>query len=308
MDNTLCAKCFNALKTKSIACHICRAKFHLICAKIEDKNCELFNNNKNVVYNCDNCLKVSSNMFQQICALTNEVAELKQTITTTQTISDDVQTLKLRFDELLNNLESSKTKSTINQQKVKNNNSNAIASYSVVSDKKNTRIQTAVNSQPMLSEASSVLSLPTVASEVGLLNNNAFEDDTQPNQNTNGWVSVQRRRRRRRPVVLGTNTSDELEVVIVKKWIHLSSFKPTVETDQIISYVEKHTKIDKQHMLCYKLVKKDADVTELRRVNFKLGISPSFYNEILNPAIWPNNIRVRPFVNFQKKVEQAQQT
>lgn len=54
-------------------------------------------------------------------------------------------------------------------------------------------------------------------------------------------------------------------------------------------------------MECYKLVKKDAELNDLKRVNFKLGISPCFYKDVVNPELWPTDIRVRPFVNFPKK-------
>lgn len=299
--NTLCAKCFKSLKSQYIVCHICRAKFHHICARVEEKFCEMFSNNKNIVFNCDDCRNVSSNMVEHISSLTNEVRELKHSIMNTQTICEDLKILKLKFDDLVSNLGVKKTKLPKKQQTSEHLNNNNAVGISAAGDSVNsaTAETTALNSQHFLSAASSVSSLPTVASSV-LNGPNTFEDNTQPVQKANDWVRVQRRRRNRQPVIHGSNISDELEVVAQKKWVHLSSFKSNVTSDQIISYVEQHTEFGKEHMDCYKLVKKDTDVNLLKKVNFKLGISPCFYDEILNSKLWPTGIRVRPFVNFPR--------
>lgn len=111
------------------------------------------------------------------------------------------------------------------------------------------------------------------------------------------WVYAKSRRNRRKAIV-GQNNTDELQVVVRKKWIHLSSFNPNVTEDQIIAYVGKHIDISINHMICYKLVKKDANIAELKSINFKLGISPEFYDELFESSLWPANVKIRPFKNF----------
>lgn len=114
------------------------------------------------------------------------------------------------------------------------------------------------------------------------------------------WVKVKPKRRHKR-VVFGDNSNSELEVATNRKWVHVSSFKPNVTVDQILEYVEKHANVAKTNMECYKLVKKDADLNAMKRVSFKLGISPGFYNELFKPSVWPAEVQVRPFDFFQKQ-------
>lgn len=250
-------------------------------------------------------------MIQHISALTNEVRELKQSVKA-QTIAEDVRELKQKFDDLLNNLELTKAKLPNSQHTAVINNSVRDV-VTVVAEGKQTKPSRALaaatnafDSHRLLTAASSVSSLPTV--DTGELNGaNMFDDNTQRTHHASDWVRVQRRRRNRQPALIGTNTSTELEVVVQKKWVHLSSFKSTVSSEQIKDYVEKNTEFGKHHLECYKLVKKDVDISSLKKVNFKLGVSPCFYEEILNSKLWPTDIRVRPFVNFPRHTRPAEQ-
>lgn len=121
--------------------------------------------------------------------------------------------------------------------------------------------------------------------------------DNVPANNSN-WTEVISRKNRNKHIVLGENDSLDLEVVVRKKWIHLSSFKPNVSEQQLIDYVSKHADISKNHLTCYKLVKKGVNVADLNSVNFKLGISADFYDVLFTPSLWPANVRLRPFQNF----------
>ncbi|XP_075167808.1 uncharacterized protein LOC142239962 [Haematobia irritans] len=112
------------------------------------------------------------------------------------------------------------------------------------------------------------------------------------------WLLI--KKKRNRPII-GENVNNELDVIAVKKWIHVSSFKPHVSEDNIIEYVEKHIKISKEHLVCYKLVKKDADASLIKKVSFKIGVSPIYYDELFKPSVWPSSVRVRPFKFFQKQ-------
>lgn len=112
------------------------------------------------------------------------------------------------------------------------------------------------------------------------------------------WINVTSKRNRKR-AIYGDNNNEDLEVIADKKWIHLSSFKPTVTEDQIVNYVAKYAKIGKNHIKCYKLVKKGVDLNDLKRLSFKIGITDVYYTEVFNTSLWPANVKVRPFTFFK---------
>ncbi|XP_017468893.1 PREDICTED: uncharacterized protein LOC108360932 [Rhagoletis zephyria] len=116
----------------------------------------------------------------------------------------------------------------------------------------------------------------------------------------NDWNTVRHKKGSKQRNIIGRNENVELDVVVRKKWVHVSSFKPTVSEESVISYVSKHSGIDRIHLACHKLVKKDADMNNLRSINFKFGVEPAFYDQVLNPNVWPSEINVRPFRFFQK--------
>lgn len=107
----------------------------------------------------------------------------------------------------------------------------------------------------------------------------------------------------KKPVVVGQGSNDDLSVVDKKKWLHLSSFKNNVTSDDIVNYVEKHFNVSKSHLVCYSLVKKDAIVTDLKHINFKLGVSAGFVDKLFDASLWPVNIKVRYFDFLEKVVD-----
>ncbi|XP_036347464.1 uncharacterized protein LOC118756833 [Rhagoletis pomonella] len=129
----------------------------------------------------------------------------------------------------------------------------------------------------------------------------------QTSPDVTAWNLVRNKKlSKSKDVVVGRNVlSTELEVA-VKKWLHISSFKPhisSVTADDVISYVAKHFGIENKYISCFILVKKGISVTDLDSVNFKLGVSSSFYNTLLDANLWPLGINVRPFRFFQKDVQ-----
>ncbi|XP_017478685.1 PREDICTED: uncharacterized protein LOC108368347 isoform X2 [Rhagoletis zephyria] len=109
---------------------------------------------------------------------------------------------------------------------------------------------------------------------------------------------------KRRILVVGNNNNNdnvELDVVIKKKWVHVSAFKPTVTADSIIAYVSKNSGVDSKHLACFKLIKKGSSLDNIRSVNFKFGVLPSSYEKIMNPNVWPSGISIRPFQIFQRE-------
>lgn len=117
-----------------------------------------------------------------------------------------------------------------------------------------------------------------------------------------GWTNVVKRKNKnkKRKVIVGQSNNSELDVIVQRKWVHLSSFKPTVTEDNIKMYVAKRIKINIEDIACFRLIKKDVNLEDVKKLNFKLGVSSEFYNELFDPRIWPSNIKVRHFKNFQK--------
>ncbi|XP_036339739.1 uncharacterized protein LOC118749055 [Rhagoletis pomonella] len=108
-------------------------------------------------------------------------------------------------------------------------------------------------------------------------------------------------RRATRRNIVGTNANTELKVAARMRWLHLSSFESSVIANSIVEYVSKHANINKGQLLCYKLVKNDADLKSITRVNFKLGTPDSFYSNLLSSDLWPVGVNVRPFLFCYKR-------
>lgn len=268
--NTLCAKCFKSAKSNFIVCHICKAKLHLICVEIDSvKFGGIFADNKNIVFNCDDCLNISADLISSLSSLSQELREVRQTAFAS--LSNDVKEIKQKFDDLSKNLEN------VSKQQKTHNASGAMDFRNVV------------GGQQQTCDASSSMSYPTAPSEV------------RSNMCDNDWINVRRRKRRNRVIAVGENESTDLGVVLKKKYVHISSFQTSVTAEQIISYIEKNTEIGKHHIECTLLVKKDVDVKSLKHVNFKVGVSPCFYADLTKPSLWPTDINVRPFVFFERK-------
>ena len=61
---------------------------------------------------------------------------------------------------------------------------------------------------------------------------------------------------------------------------------------------------DEELNAVFPLVKKDADLTKLKFINFGLKIPRSLSSFVLNPNLWPKDITVKPF-KFSKNVPNA---
>lgn len=290
---TLCAKCFKSAKTNFISCHICKAKYHFLCVKINsEKFGGIFSENINIVFNCDDCLNATADMMSLLSSLSQELREIKETLFSQ--LSGDVKEMKQKFDDLSKDLEKVckepkiHASSAVVADNIQSANADRCFSFhNVVGghlslDKQPTQ-------QHQTCDASSTISYPTAQSEV------------RSNMCDNDWTNVRRRKRRNRVIAVGENETTDLGVVVKKKYIHISSFQTSVTPEHIIAYIEKNVEIGKHHIECTLLVKKDVDVKTLKHVNFKVGVSPCFYSQLTKPSLWPTNINVRPFIFFEKK-------
>lgn len=72
------------------------------------------------------------------------------------------------------------------------------------------------------------------------------------------------------------------------KSVWVSRLNPAVTNEQMVDFIiAKTDNNDKNQLNCRKLVKKDADLSELTYVSFKIDINDEHVDEILDPEIWP---------------------
>lgn len=100
-----------------------------------------------------------------------------------------------------------------------------------------------------------------------------------------------------RPVVERQITPRNVDPMSKSIWI--SRFHPDTTTEELESYVVEHTAAkDKMKFKCTKLVKKDADITKMSYVSFKIDATPEVYDILIDPENWPNNKQIREFVKM----------
>ncbi|XP_036345722.1 plexin domain-containing protein 2-like [Rhagoletis pomonella] len=85
-----------------------------------------------------------------------------------------------------------------------------------------------------------------------------------PGGDKGNWTKVPHRNvKRRNNVIRGCNANSELDVIVKKRWVHVSSFNPEISEQSVIEYVAKQTGIAIKHLACNKLVKNGTDTVEL---------------------------------------------
>lgn len=100
-------------------------------------------------------------------------------------------------------------------------------------------------------------------------------------------------RNRNRASNVGKNNSQELDVAVPHKVLHISSFNPTVKGKNIVEYITVHTGLQKEKYSYFALVKKDADMSRLRKISFILVVNSNSYSLMRDPTLWPTHVRVQ---------------
>ena len=81
-------------------------------------------------------------------------------------------------------------------------------------------------------------------------------------------------------------------------FFHVSKFAPHMTDASLKNFLEQ--------LIVFPLVKKDADLSKLKFINFGLKILTSLSSFVLHPNLWPKDITVKPF-KFSKNVPNAVQ-
>lgn len=83
------------------------------------------------------------------------------------------------------------------------------------------------------------------------------------------------------------------------KAIWISKFNPETAPEELENYITEQTEVkDKTKFKCSKLVKKDADITQMSYVSFKIDVTPEVFDILINAENWPSNKHVREFVRM----------
>lgn len=98
-------------------------------------------------------------------------------------------------------------------------------------------------------------------------------------------------------IVVGNNcNSDRLQVVCdYGRWVQVGKFATSTSEDDIIEHLADELKINKSLVKCTKLVKNDANLSQLSYCKFKISIPDYRFNELFNESIWPSGVMVSPF-------------
>ncbi|KAH8378665.1 hypothetical protein KR009_000539 [Drosophila setifemur] len=98
-------------------------------------------------------------------------------------------------------------------------------------------------------------------------------------------------------IVVGNNcNSDRLQVVCdYGRWVQVGKFATNTSEEDVIDHLAEELKINKNLVKCTKLVKNDANLSQLSYCKFKISIPDYRFNELFNEAIWPSGVMVSPF-------------
>lgn len=85
----------------------------------------------------------------------------------------------------------------------------------------------------------------------------------------------------------------------MSKAIWVSKFHPETKSDEIADYIVAQTEAkDKTKFKCTMLVKKDADLSNISFVSYKIDATPDVYDILIDPENWPSDKHVREFVKL----------
>lgn len=80
----------------------------------------------------------------------------------------------------------------------------------------------------------------------------------------------------------------------------VSRLHPETTEDNIKSYINNKTGINADLILCTRLVKKDARISDLDYISFKVQCKHSDFSKVFVGEFWPDNVLVRPFTSYER--------
>lgn len=91
------------------------------------------------------------------------------------------------------------------------------------------------------------------------------------------------------------------EKPVYAKALYVSGLGPATSGDEIVKYIVENTSVkDATKFRVHKMVKKDADLSQLRFVSFKVEMNADELEILDNVELWPQGVRVREFTVLPK--------
>lgn len=85
-----------------------------------------------------------------------------------------------------------------------------------------------------------------------------------------------------------------------KCWVYLSRIAASATEDDILALVNECVPCD-EPVEVKKLVKKDADLTSMRFISFKIGVDEKYREVALSAESWPDGVYFREFVDYKDR-------
>lgn len=90
---------------------------------------------------------------------------------------------------------------------------------------------------------------------------------------------------------------------VFAKALYVSGLGPATSSEEIADYIVSNTTVnDLTKFKVHKMVKKDADITKLKYVSFKVELNVDELEILDNKELWPQGVRVREFEQKPKTV------
>lgn len=288
----ICPKCDQIIKRSkqadSVTCgSFCGQTYHKDCVEFGDFN---FKNllNLNLFWKCNYCSNMDlSSFILRYTELSNCVSDLQKEI--------------------------SSLKEIIQKSLCSNSNINKNQSYNNpeinVNENKNPNLNPNLLSIPSISRESSLSSLKSLPSTSEKLNNkqNFVKENKNNNKNNRNKTKKSLSKIQPKPKkIFGSDSLSTLNALPSIKWLHISKFRINTNPADIVQHVSEKTGIPNNLLQCYKLIKKEADLSSLNYVNFKLSIPSDKLASVMNPSVWPFFVQVKSFTSHPKNEEQQQ--
>lgn len=88
-----------------------------------------------------------------------------------------------------------------------------------------------------------------------------------------------------------------------EKALFVTRLSPTTTIDDVIGYITTQTPVtDKERINVHKLVKKDADLSKMQYISFKVELNADDLEVLLDHNLWPDDMGVREFSEKPSKV------
>lgn len=298
--NNFCGKCkaeikaktdnFNLKTLESVKCaSLCGRVFHSNCTDLSADCLKLLINTPNFLWQCNSCVVMTSDAQNKIDLLSRQMSE--------------VQSKCMQLERMISEVKSSNLQ-------VHNNN------------------VTKTNKQTSTSVITTTNLLPATAAQLHASSSSTASEDNAcdkfvdaidiPNieieSREQDWVTVRRKvtnkkqkhnnnnRKKPKRVVGIAPVSDAFEVVHTMKYLHISKFSVHTEPEAVLKFVAEGLGVQPNILKCTKLIKRDADISKLSFVNFKLGVPLPLYEKVYNKAMWPISIKITPFITKSKNM------